>query len=427
MSSRLRVAKEKLKGFFAKEYYLIDQLIVSGGAFLFYILLAQLAGLEAFSEYSLVLLVLLLCKELHRALVLLPLNVMIHKHPRHERYTSAVLLISTTASICLAFTAFSALLILGDDWSDSLSHKTLWPLVVVVLTRANCDVFRQLAMIDSRWISLILFDCINTLGLIVCLVSIVLLWDFSIAALLWGIALVNALSVLPFCTSCKFLIDVRSVTAVFVEHFLFAKWMIATVIAQWGSGNYLLIAAADTFGIVVMGYYRATQSLLGFANVVLVALESRLGVLGGSKQGRVSFARLVAMMYENSRIAILQVFAVTLMFFVLFEKFLHVFYGFDEAHLSDVFRFLVLLPLIGVFSIPLVVIHRSVGSAKMVFLAYITMVAFTLLSHEQLFEYFALDGLMIGLYTQQMILILILAISTSRLVFRKTADRDAQS
>ncbi len=53
-----------------------------------------------------------------------------------------------------------------------------------------------------------------------------------------------------------------------------ARWLVASVVVQWGAGNIFMIAAAGLIGMAAVGGFRAAQNIVGVINILTLGLEN---------------------------------------------------------------------------------------------------------------------------------------------------------
>ncbi len=258
---------------------LADQAMVSGVNFLTGILLARYLGIEAFGQFMLAWMLVLLVNTLQYALVIAPMMSIGPKQPEAETpgYYGAVMAHQAAVS------AVSFLILLVAIESSSLVFPE-WRLGGLGLALAcagvafQCqDFLRRYLFTRGRAAEACVNDAVRYLGQIA-----VLLWLFRtfpeqrhIESALWVIAGAGA-AALAFGV---FLVEKvawspAALRVTTVRHWRFSRWMVGSSVMQWVSGNLFILAAGALLGVTAVGALKAAQTLLGVSHILFQGLEN---------------------------------------------------------------------------------------------------------------------------------------------------------
>lgn len=283
-----------------------DQSIVSGSTIVMNILIVSLIGLESFGTYSLYWLIVLLIASFHQSLIIMPFYTFFAKMEELDRYIGQLMkeqlrfsivamLLVMLVPVVMHFTGFSA---------DFLQF-----LLVGILVGAYCfqDFLRRVFYAKKKvkgalWIDVISEGLLPLLLMIAAqFLSVNINWVFvlTIAMKLTSIV-VGLMMIRPKIHWNKSTNDIRKM------HWRSGKFLLASNVLQWLSGNAFLLLSGILLGPVSIGVLRIAQSVLGTINVFLLFLENRIPVEAArvlQKEGERGFTRY--MVRESKRYFIL--------------------------------------------------------------------------------------------------------------------------
>ncbi len=246
---------------------LADQAIVSAVNFLTGIFLARFLGLGEFGHYTLVWMAVLFVYSIQHAMINAPMMSIGPQHSDSEApgYFGAVVV----QQICFAGLTF-ILLILGVRASGVFFPE--WgveglalPLACAGLAFQFQDFLRRYFFTRKRAITAFANDVVAYLGRLAGLAW--LFWWYrsnDIADVLWIITASFAVATAVGAPGLRGL-DWRAqhwLTAA-KRNWRVARWLVASAVVQWATGNFFLIAAASVIGAPAVGGYRAAQNIIG--------------------------------------------------------------------------------------------------------------------------------------------------------------------
>ncbi|MCU0430087.1 MAG: hypothetical protein MUF42_08960 [Cytophagaceae bacterium] len=254
--------------------YLADQLIMSGGNFIYTLLIASLWGLETLGAFSLVMSVYMLLLSMQQSLFYYPLENKIQAMEALERKKNRITIIpgcllwsvisSAAASIAFYFVFdFPLLLCLIFGWS----------LQVQLLH----DFFRKWNITEARKSMLLASD---TLASFLQISSLLLLYwlNFDIHAVAYSTLLAYGATSIPQLIQHS---DRKSIRiAILIPRLLNeikeCRYLIYSSILQWSTSHLIIIGTGLLAGLSANGILRLIQLLYGFLHVLLQTLEGYL-------------------------------------------------------------------------------------------------------------------------------------------------------
>ena len=388
---------------------LLDQIMVSGVNFLTGILFARFLGIEEFGRFTLVWMAVLFLNSIQMALIISPMMSMapIQASQDKAEYFGAVV----CQQICFSF--LSLMLILGGvklsviyypEWE--INHLAL-PLSMVVFFFQNQDFFRRFFFIKERHLFALVNDAISYLGQIILLLILFQTTKLNLYNILWIIAFTSAFAVLI----SFFLIGnivwpkYSFFKSFFQKNWNFAKWLIASSLLQWTSGNYFIIVGGYLLGPVAVGTVKAMQTVVGITQIIYQAMEnflpsrsSQIHLLEGEK-GLIRYLIKVIIIggsFVGSILLLITLFSENLLSFL---------YGVEYTQYNYLMIWISIISLIGYIGLPIGSALRTIEQTGSIFFSFLlsTIVSF-LIAHFLIYS-LGIDGIVIGILLAKLILI----------------------
>ncbi len=272
----------KLKEQFVKHHHanwaMMDQAIVSGSNFLMGILLARILGIAEFGVYSLAMLVVLFANMVQQSAINAPMMSIGPKQEKENEvgyYGGVVIqaILFALLSAVLTYIGVQLLSHYAEGWN--ILALSL-PLSINVFLVQLQDFLRRYFFVVNKAKLSFISDTIRYLGYLIILALYLFnssalstekaFWFSSLTALMSLLYILPQLRVLSFSfTSFKHCLK---------RHWDFSKWLSASALLQWFSGNIFTIVAGGMLGASAVGALKAAQSLLGITHIVFLALEN---------------------------------------------------------------------------------------------------------------------------------------------------------
>jgi O-antigen/teichoic acid export membrane protein len=392
---------------------LADQTLVSGVNFLTGILLARYLGIEEFGRYTLVWMSVLFVNSLQHAMINAPMMSIGPKQQEAETpaYYGAIVVQQTVFSGVVFVSLFA-----GVHWSGALFPE--WqvealalPLALAALAFLFQDFLRRYFFTRSRQSVAFVIDLVRYGGQIV-----VLFWLFAIskesvdsARVLWVIAIMAALAALTgmfFVERTRINTEVLKETA--IRHWHFSKWLTASSLMQWTSGNFFLISAGTLLGPTAVGAIRAAQNLMGITHILFQGLENIVPIQASRYYHENGSKRLKAYLRQVMVNGGLATAAVAFTLSVAPEFWLSLVFGDPFAVYGSLVRWYGALYILMFFGLPLRAGLRAIEHVKPIFWGYVATSIFALAAAYPLIRLFDLTGVMFGVLATQAIMLSVL-------------------
>ncbi|MBL4707168.1 MAG: hypothetical protein JKY48_01840 [Flavobacteriales bacterium] len=386
---------------------IFDQGVVSGGSFILGILLARELGLLLYGEYTLIWLVVLFCSSLHQAWLIYPMYTFAPQLKEEERkgYFDALLVHHLVFNSLASILSFGLITLAGHFFSDmKIEGIGIW-VALTVFAYLMYDFFRRTYYAQESIQNALLLDVlvygIQTLGILICIKLSLL--DLKVTLMIVSCSYILSIYV-GIQKLRRFRWEKEQFLKILKSHWNFSKWLLATALLQWVSGNFFIVAAAGILSPVVVGVIRILQNIIGVLHVLFLALENYVPIRASKilqidgidnlgvflrqvtwKGGVVTFliATLIALFGEE---------IIDLLYQGKYTEYANLLYG---------FAFLYLLVFIGTnyrFAI------RTLKQTKSIFVAYLWSVAFSLIFAKSIVQSFGIEGVIAGLILSQLIM-----------------------
>ncbi|WP_291992936.1 MATE family efflux transporter [Candidatus Accumulibacter sp. ACC003] len=256
---------------------LADQTMVSGVNFLTGILLARFLGLDEYGRFALAWMVVLFCSSIQQAAIIAPMMSFgatrkVRGKPAYYAVVAAQELLFSL--LCSALLGLAT--ILSAYFAPDLGLQDLvWPLSAALFAFQLQDFLRRYFF--SRNFGRLAFfnDAISYLGQVSLLVPLFYFWQLNSALVLWIIAATSGAAVVVGIWSMDLQTfsgkRLRRVAAIHLSH---SKWLVASALSQWTSGNFFIVTLGATLGSEAVGAIRAVQNVLGVTHVIFMGMEN---------------------------------------------------------------------------------------------------------------------------------------------------------
>jgi O-antigen/teichoic acid export membrane protein len=263
---------------------MLDQAIVSGVNFVTGILLAKVMGVEAYGLFTLLWMAILFINSFQIAFIISPMMSIAPKQgPAQEPgYYGAVW--AQQFIFCAVSTIALALGLLGASWflKQPGWGALLGPLIAVSVAFQMQEFIRRYFFTRKTAQDALINDSISYLGQLIVLVLLSQQSVLTVERLLWVIAITSLIAFLvglPSIGSVSF--RWTDFQEVFKRHLHFSKWLAASNLMTWLSGNLLLIVAGATLGTMAVGILKSCQNIIAVTHILFNALGNIVPVRAG--------------------------------------------------------------------------------------------------------------------------------------------------
>ena len=393
-----------------KNYLIIfDQGFVSIFNFFFVIFLIKEIGLESFGIYSMLWIIVLLSLSIQQALIISPLYSLgpfyIDKKLKNF-YGSLIfqnLLLILTISI-LAFLILKLCISFGIEYFQNVN---LFLLCTTIFFVSFQNFLKRLFFSQKKNINGALCNLLSYIFLILLLIDSHLkntldinyiLQSYSISFFLGGLFGLKNLKETNF--------DININLFFFKENWKISKWIFFSNTLYWFSGYFWTIILGLIVSPSLVAVVRACTTLAYSVNVLYQALEN---IIPSNISEHLKLKGLKKTHFHIKKLC-RDYFIISLMFSILVgtfsDKIVFTIYGETLLNYTYVLIFFCLLNIINCFQYPITAGLRSLKNTKPLFNSYLVASLFTLIFAYPFISMFHLKGFIIGLFLNQLILII---------------------
>jgi len=412
MSSTSIVIRNFIGRYSQINWALVDQAMVSGVNFFTGIILVRYLGLEEFGRFTLVWLIILFFNSIQFAAVISPMMSIGPKQAEEEfpQYYGAVFLQQLFWSGVCFISIFSC--VWGSQFFlDWQIHKLAAPLAAALFAVQSQDFLRRYFFVRECAALAFVNDSISYLGRLLLLVVCFNFRVLDIKEVLWLIAFTAALAaVIGFFKTERLIIYRIYVYRMIKEHWYFSKWLIVSALMQWTSGNFFLIVAGDILGVFAVGAIKAAQNIIGITHILFQAMENFVPSRASFHYRQGGVNSLINYLKSVSFIGGVVTLLIILIVSLFPKVWLSLFYGENYSEISYVLLWYGPIYLCIFFGLSLRSGLRSVNYTKAIFIGYLAMTLFSLISAYPMINWLKIHGAMIGILTTQIIFLSISAV-----------------
>lgn len=387
-----------------------DQAIVSGFSFLSSVILARYLGIQGFGIYSIGWLGVMIASSINQPLIITPMQTLSNKRSAEDRsvYLQALIfkqLLFAAAMAILAFAAVQFMSLVLHDWKVA-SIRFAFPLAVFAYLLQ--DFFRRYFFVMDKPEKAILIDFIAYGGVVISafMVHFFHSMDAQFVLLLTAIfflyAALTALLALP-----GLVFNWNHIKAVILEHWDFSKWLTATAVLQWFSGNLFIIAAGAILGPVAVGATRMAQNIVGITHVLFLAMENIIPARASAhmrKEGPEGMLRyLTKFTWQMGAITV----SILTLISVFSYKIINTCYGQEFVGYQHILIGFCMLYVIVFLGYPFRYAIRTIEKTSVIFVSFIVSSIFSLLTAYPAIRLFGVSGVVGGLMINQLITLFI--------------------
>ncbi len=386
------------KIFNEKNLTITDQAIVSGGNFALNILIARVLSLNDLGTFSLCWLALLLASSIHQAFLLgaCPTAISRRKEATAKEIYVHHLAILNLGTVLTSFLATYALSLL---FFSKAQLNGFFPITLALLVSSYLffDFGRKMNQNLSKTKRTLIADGIVLVVQLATMAVLFYAHNLDLISLLASWALIYSVAglVLNFAFLVKIKSNLESLVPILIEHWNYGKWLMATGMIQWFSGNIYTITAAAILGNAAAGVIRLLQNIVGVLHILFISFEIYIPVKAAEiylRQGTKSMVDyVVAFAVQGMAITI----AVVLLICTFSTQILQLFYKGDVTE-SSLLCFFAIFYLIVFSAIPLRIILRTVGNTRALFIAYVISLLISLVIAKPLITQYGTTGVLLG-------------------------------
>jgi O-antigen/teichoic acid export membrane protein len=392
-------------------FSLADQAMVSGVNFLTTILLARALGPKDFGVFTLAWFVVLFLSSLQFALISAP---MMSIGPKQSTSRSARYFGSVFAQQAV-FASVSAIIVLIGAWlcgflfPDWGVERIAVPMAFATGAYQARDFVRRYYFTRGRFGSALLFDTatygtqLGLLGWLAFRGQLEVAYPLWIVLISAGVGIVGAASGIGALSwhRTHFIVIAR-------RHWRFSRWLGASAVLQVISSQIYLIASGFILGTAAVGILRASQNLMGLAQILFFGLQNVIPGRAGNWlrtngiDGLVAYVKRTTWALELATGAIVCTFAITP------EFWLSLIFGDQFGGNGHLVRWYAATYMVVALSFPLTGGLWALESTRPIFLGYATATVIGFAAAYPLLTYGGVVGAAAGVLMTQVVMVCIL-------------------
>jgi O-antigen/teichoic acid export membrane protein len=413
-----QIRKHSLRVLFGRESWaLADQTVVSATNFLTAVMLLRFMGLREFGVFTLAWMSVLFVNSLQAALIVAPMMSVGPKQEEKDRpcYYGAVVFQELVLVICCFVLVFIALKVSDRFFPHKNLQQLALPLAVSAFAYQTQDFVRRYFFSTRKGSRALADDALSYLTQLPLLFLLHRAGDLNSVTALWVMAGTSILGLVPGWLWMEPLEFNREwIKTISLRHWRLSRWLSASSMLQWTSGNLFLLAAPFYYGAAAAGVLKASQNLMGSTHIWfqgldnVVPVETARRLREGGVHSMLAYTRSILLKWGGMTALFAIVIAAAPGFW------LRLFYGPEMAQYGYILRLFALLYVIIFAGGPLRAGLQALEYTLPIFWSYLAMTALAVVFAFPLAKRLGLNGTMLGLLTAQLIFQSIVGVSLLR-------------
>jgi O-antigen/teichoic acid export membrane protein len=402
-----RIRSGFLRQFLGRETWaLTDQAVVSGTNFLTTMMLVKFMGLTEFGVFTLAWMSIQFVNSLQTALIVAPMMSVGPKQEEKDRpfYFGAVVFHELLLVACCFVLVFVALKLAGGFFPQQHLQQLALPLAVSAFAYQMQDFLRRYFFSTRQSRRAFADDALSYLPQLPIIFVLHGVGLLNSATALWVMAGTSILGLAPWFFWMEPLAFERQwIAAIARRHWKISRWLGASALLQWVSGNLFIIAAPIYYGAAAAGVLKASQNLMGVTNIWfqgldnIVPVETARHLRDGGLPSMLSYTRLILLKWGG----------LTLLFALIMGAapgfWLKLIYSPEMAQYGYVLRLYALLYVIVFIGGPMRAALQALEYTVPIFWSYLAMAAFAFLFAVPMAKRLGLSGSLFGLFGVQIL------------------------
>jgi hypothetical protein len=378
-----------------RDLHLLDQVLVSGGAFLLQLFLAAWMGMEKFGIFSGWQITGLIILSIQQALFVSVHQVNYrdgkstgHHYSMQVFYLNALIVVPVAAVVAL----------LGW-WSQSYYLQPSF--VGAIAAWLLFDTLRRISITEGKMRSVVAADLIALAILAIGICSMHITVGLSPERVVLCMCVSHLFASLFIWQSiARVVFKWKALVLVWQLHWKQARWLVATTVLQMAGSNFFLLSCGWWIGPTALGTLRLVQSIFGIFSLFFQYFENKfMPGLAVASDSQLAWSDYMRKMYQHMHRIGLGMIALAILAMIP----LWYWTNGDLIGLISGFLFLQILIVVG---IPIRMGIRSQRENKSIFSAYTISSIFSLLSAKFLITTWGAHGAVIGLCMAQLVMII---------------------
>jgi O-antigen/teichoic acid export membrane protein len=399
-----------LKKYSHINWALADQAMVSGTNFLTGVLFARFLGVAEFGRFTLAWMVVQFVASLQMAMISSPMMSIAPKQSAEDRpyYYGSVLaqqIIFAVISSCLVWLCVRLSQYIYPTWQI---HELATPLAIAVFCFQSQDFLRRWFFSQGRPAAAFVNDAVSYLGQLAVLFYYYHLTTLDTTKVLYINAVTSALAFYGFFILGKLAYSTKSLIVYSQRNWAVSKWLVASSILQWTSGNLFLIASGTLLNTTAVGALKAAQNIVGITHILFQGLENIIPIRISHSLNQTGICGMRAYLKKVSLFGGFATLSILAPIIIMPEFLLKMVYGFEYIEYGFVVVCYGVIYLAIFFSLPLRAALRALEYSKPIFVAYVISTLFSVFTVKPLLTAFAIKGALIGIAGTSSVLLAVL-------------------
>ena len=447
-------------GLLKRTFAYSDQAVVSGTNFLVGIILARALGMDAYGTFVLGWMGVLFASSLQQAIILNPLYTLLPKKTDHPdpsghpslsvrqagfpggelptrsdsppgkgeyrvagrgsklEFKAGIVAMQIGLTFLIVLLGYAAIPAIRYYLPAHVSQGFLFALPLAMGAYVSQDFLRRMLFVEGK-ANLALVGDIVAYGL-----------QLPILGFIWTqgfLSLEIALMVIGSCFSASTIVNLislrfepiylinqltfNSALQTLRQCWSFAKYLVATSLLQWFSGNAFIVVAGGIVGPAAVGAVRIAQNVMGVLHVLFLAMENTVPIKAAvllKEQGEAGMMDFFRKVTTNAGLITL---ALAVSVAVFAKPILAFLYGEAYANYNDVLAAFAALYLLIFLGTVLRFVIRTLEKNQFIFITYVLTTIFSVLGAQPIVEAFGVYGILLGLFGVHAITLIVFTIS----------------
>lgn len=411
----LPVNHDILGNFLGRETWaLTDQAVVSATNFLTSVMLARFMGLREFGVFALAWMSVLFVNSLQTALIVAP---MMSIGPKQEsknkpQYFGAVVFQELVLVFFCFILVFIALTISGNYFHHADLHLLALPLAFSAFAYQMQDFVRRYFFATRQGNRALADDAISYLTQLPILFGLYKAGHLNSATALWAMAGTSILGlVVGWLWMEPLEFNWQWIKTISQRHWQISRWLSASALLQWTSGNLFIIAAPVFYGAAAAGVLKASQNLMGVTHVWfqgldnVVPAETACRLHEGGVHSMLAYTKFILFKWGGLTLLFASIIAAAPGFW------LRLIYGPEMVQYGYILRLYALLYVIVFIGGPLRAALQALEFTVPIFWSYLAMTALAVVFAFPMAKRLGISGSLLGLIGAQILFQSIVGVS----------------
>jgi O-antigen/teichoic acid export membrane protein len=396
-----------LRQFLGREVWaLADQAVVSAVNFLTNVMLARFMGLHEFGIFALAWMSVIFANNIQNSLIVAPMMSVGPKQEEKDRahYFGAVFFQELVLVSFYFVLTFAVLSIFGNHFSHTELRHLAAPLAVAAFAYQTQDFIRRYFFVTRQSPRALADDILSYLTQVPLIFLLYKAGLLNSATALWVMAgtsifgmVVGWFWVEPIHFSWEWIKTISR------RHWKISRWLAGSSLMGWTSSNLFIVAAPVYYGAAAAGVLKASQNLMGVANIWFLGLdnivpaETARRLHEGGIHSMLAYSRSIVFKWGGFTLLLALAVGAAPGFW------LRMIYGPQMVQYGYVLRLYALLYLITFIGGPLRAGLQALEFTVPVFWSYLAMTAFAIVFAFPMAKRLGLSGSLLGILAAQIL------------------------